>query len=114
MPGGKMKDKMAIEGHMNCQSKELQDIKEIRGEMDRLALKMRQEEKVCWRYKLPMKKNSRWHVQGLLARGKKQVMRRWLRENETLGDIVEVVHICEPKFGKIFSDEEKRSRIHLI
>jgi hypothetical protein len=34
-----------------------------------------------------------------LVRRKQQVVRRWLREVETLNDTEKVVYICEPKVG---------------
>jgi hypothetical protein len=57
--------------------------------MDRLTLKMQQESQVHWRYEWPLKRRVKWHVQKLLARRKQQVLRRWLREVETLSDTEE-------------------------
>jgi hypothetical protein len=34
-------------------------------------------------------------------------LRRWLREVETLSDVEEVGHICEPESGRNLSDEEE-------
>jgi hypothetical protein len=64
----------------------------------------------------------KWHVQKLLARKEQQIVRRWLREVETLSDTGKVVHICEPEVRKSLSDEgsncqggnRKRSTIDLI
>jgi hypothetical protein len=42
----------------------------------------------------------KWHVQKLLARRQQQVLRRWLREVETLSDTEKVVYICEPEVGE--------------
>jgi hypothetical protein len=79
-------------------------------ELDRIALKMQQEAKVRWRYKSPLNRKEKWHVQNVLARRQQYLLRRWLRHVEILRDTEEVVHICEPEIGKILSDdEEKRS-----
>jgi hypothetical protein len=37
------------------------------------------------------------------------VLRRWLREAETLKDTEEVVYIYEPETGETISEEEMRS-----
>jgi hypothetical protein len=47
----------------------------------------------------------------LLARRKQQVLRRWLREVETLSDTEKLVCICEPEVGEYLSDEERRDQL---
>jgi hypothetical protein len=54
--------------------------------MEKLALNMQHEEKVCWRYEWPLKRKARWPVQKLLARRQQQVLKRWLRHAENLSD----------------------------
>jgi hypothetical protein len=62
------------------------ELSEIRAEMEKLAFKMQQEAKVHWRYEWPLKRTTKWPVQKLLARGKQQVLKRWLRYAENLSD----------------------------
>jgi hypothetical protein len=48
-------------------------------------------------------------VQKLFSRSKKQVLKRWLREDENLSGTKEkMVYICEPKVGENLSKEEVR------
>jgi len=63
---------MAIEYHKRDLREELsrknkvkmdKELSEIQAEMEKLALKMHQEEKVHWIYKWPLKRTSKWHVQ---------------------------------------------------
>jgi hypothetical protein len=54
--------------------------------MEKLALKMQHEAKVCWRYEWPLKRKVEWHVQKLLARRQQHVLKRWLRHVENLSD----------------------------
>jgi hypothetical protein len=42
------------------------------------------------------------------------VLRRWLRESETLSGTEEMVYICEPKVGESLNDEEEKISIDLI
>jgi hypothetical protein len=42
------------------------------------------------------------------------VLRRWLREVETLSDREKVVYICEPEVGESLSDEEEKRSVDLI
>jgi hypothetical protein len=42
---------------------------EIREEMEKLAFKMQQEEKVHWRYEWNLRRTTKWPSQKLLARG---------------------------------------------
>jgi hypothetical protein len=52
---------------------------------------------VHWTYEWPLKRTEKWHVQKLLARRKKQMLRKLLRHAENLSGIEEkVIHICEP------------------
>jgi hypothetical protein len=51
---------------------------EIHEEMETLTLKMKQEARVCWRYEWPLKRETKWLVQNLLARGKQNILKRWL------------------------------------
>jgi hypothetical protein len=60
------------------------ELSEIRAQMEKLAFKMQQEAKVHWRYEWPLKRTTKWHVQNLLARGKQQRLKRWLRHAENL------------------------------
>jgi hypothetical protein len=90
-----------------------QELKEIRAKMERLRLKMQKEAKVHWRYEWPLKRKAKWPCSKVVGQRQQQVMRRWLREVETLSDIEEkVVYInCEPReqrfSGKNLSDEEE-------
>jgi len=59
---------------------------EIRERMERLAFKMQQDAKAHWVYEWPMKKNVKWPVKTLLARGQGWLMRRWLRHTKNLSD----------------------------
>jgi len=77
-------------------------------------LDMQQEEHVHWRYEWPMKHKIKCLVQNLLARRQQQVLRRWLRESETLCSTEEMVYICEPKVGESLNDEEEKISIDLI
>jgi hypothetical protein len=61
-----------------------------------------------------LRRRDKFLVQYLLARRKKQVLRRWLRHAENLNDIEEIVCICEPEVGENLSDEEERSRKDLV
>jgi len=46
------------------------ELREIREEMESLALKMQREGKVCWRYEWPLKRKTMWPIRKLLARRK--------------------------------------------
>jgi hypothetical protein len=37
--------------------------------MEKLAFKMEQEAKVCWRYEWPLKRTTKWHVQKFVGQG---------------------------------------------
>jgi hypothetical protein len=61
-------------------------------------------------YEWPIKKKVKWPVKELLARRQQRLLKMWLRYVESLRDIEEVVHICEPEAGRNLSDDEgKRS-----
>jgi hypothetical protein len=69
---------MVTEGHERGQDKDRQqkrkaetdkELKEIRAQMEKLALKMQQEVKTCWRYEWPLKRKEKWPIQKLLAKG---------------------------------------------
>jgi len=62
------------------------ELMEIMKEMEMLALKMQQQARVRWRYEWPLKRKNKWYVQKLLARGKQQVLKKWLRHDEKLSD----------------------------
>jgi hypothetical protein len=80
--------------------------------MEQLTLKMQQETKVHWRYKWPLNRKVKWHVQKLLARKQQQELRKWLRHVETLSDTEEeLIHICEPETGRNLSDEEEKRSV---
>jgi hypothetical protein len=84
------------------------ELREIRENMENIALKMQQETKVHWTYEWPLKRKVKWLVQKLLAGRKHQVMRKWLRHAENLSWIEEkVIHICEPEIGRNLNDEEE-------
>jgi hypothetical protein len=61
-----------------------------------------------------MKKRVKWSVHRLLARRKQHVLRRWLREVETLSGIEEMVCICKLEVGESISDEEEKRSVDLI
>jgi hypothetical protein len=83
--------------------------------MEKLALRMQWEAKVHWRYKFPLNRKAKWHVQKLLARRQQQELESWLRHVENLSDIEEEqIHICEPETGRYLGDEEGRSEEGLI
>jgi hypothetical protein len=63
--------------------KELRDIRE---DMEKIAFKMQQEARACWRYEWPLKRTTKCHVWKLLARGQQQVLKRWLRYVGNLSD----------------------------
>jgi hypothetical protein len=90
------------------------ELKEIIVELDRLTLKTQQESQVHWRYEWPMVQRETWHVQNLLARRKQQVLRRWLKEVETLSGTKNLVCIYELEVGENLNDEERRSTVDLI
>jgi hypothetical protein len=46
------------------------ELREIRAEMESLALKMQWEGKVRWRYEWPLKRTTMWPIRKLLARRK--------------------------------------------
>jgi hypothetical protein len=54
------------------------ELGELRVEMEKLALKMQQKEKVRWRYEWPLKRIAKWFVWNLLARRQQHVLKRWL------------------------------------
>jgi hypothetical protein len=85
-----------------------QELIEISGSMEKLALKMKQDAKVHWVYEWTMKKKVKWPVKELLARGQQKLLRVWLRYVETLRGEEEMVHICEPETGKSLNDDEKK------
>jgi hypothetical protein len=108
---------MATEGHKCGQGKDCQqkrkveidkELEEIRAEMEKLRLRMQQGSQVRWRYEWPMKQREKWHVQQLLFRRQQWILRRWLREVETLSDMEEMVFICELEVGEKLSDKERR------
>jgi len=51
-----------------------------------MALNMKHEEKVHWRYEWPLKRKVIWHVQKLLTQSQQQVLKRWLRHVENIND----------------------------
>jgi hypothetical protein len=110
---------MAIEGHFqgsrgshkNMNREEMdKELKETREELNRLMLqwkRMQQGEKESWRYEWPMKKKVKWPIQQLIVRRKNKMLRRWLRQIESLKDSEEkfpstekMVYICKPEEGE--------------
>jgi hypothetical protein len=66
-------------------------------------------------YECPLKQRTKWHVHNFLTRWQQQVLRRWMKEVETLSDTEEeMVCICEPEIGENLNDEEKRSMEDLM
>jgi hypothetical protein len=76
--------------------------------MEKLALIMQQSERTRWVYEWPMVKKVKWLVKDLLAKRQQRLLKIWLRYAKSLSNI-ELVCICEPKFGETLSDEEERS-----
>jgi hypothetical protein len=79
-----------------------------------MMLKMQQESTGSWRYEWPLKKKVKWLVQQLVSKRQRQVLRRWLRQDEGLSDTEEMVCICEPEDGENLSEEEERSVEDLV
>jgi hypothetical protein len=62
------------------------ELSEIQAQMETLSFNMQQEEKMHSRYEWPLKRTTKWPVQKLLTRRKKNMLRRWLRHVENLSD----------------------------
>jgi hypothetical protein len=81
-----------------------EELADIRAEIERLELKMRQDKKPRWVYEWPMKKpKAKWPVKELMVRRQRRLLRRWLRYVEDLKTIEEMVQVCEPETGESFS-----------
>jgi hypothetical protein len=55
----------------------------------------------------PMKTKVKWPIKELLARRQWRLLKGWLRYTESLRDIEEVVHVCEPEDRINFNDDEE-------
>jgi hypothetical protein len=115
-PGGKIDNKMAIEGHRYAGRKnpELmskveidEELADIRARDGKLALRMQQNAKSRWVYEWPMKTKEKWPVKELMARRQHRLLRGWLRHAENLNGPEEVVQVCEPETGRSLSSEDE-------
>jgi hypothetical protein len=86
------------------------ELAEIRTRMEELALWMQQDAKMHWVYEWPLGRKEKWPVNKLLARRQRRLLKEWMRYVESLRDIEEVVHVCEPKIGRNLSDVEDELR----
>jgi hypothetical protein len=79
---------------------------EIRADMEKLKLWMRQDKKLRWVYEWPMKKEKvKWPVKGLMVRGQHRLLKIWLRYGENLKATEEnMVQVCEPETRKFLGE----------
>jgi hypothetical protein len=84
-----------------------EELADIRAEIERLELKMRQDKKSRWVYEWPMKKpKMKWPVREMMVMRQRRLLKEWLRYVENLKDTEEeLVQICEPKIGEILGEE---------
>jgi hypothetical protein len=75
---------------------------------------MKQSERTHWVYEWPMKTKVKWPVKELLARRQQRLLKGWMRYTESLKDIEEVVHVCEPEAGRNLSDDEEERSLEDI
>jgi hypothetical protein len=75
---------MVTGGHKHCRGEDCtqrrkvemdKELSEIQAEMEKIALKMKKEEKVRWRYRWHLKRTTRWPIQKLLSRRKQHVLK---------------------------------------
>jgi hypothetical protein len=59
-------------------------------------------------HELPMRKaTTKWPVKELMVRGKRRLLKRWLRHAENLKATKEkIIYVCEPKTRRGLDDEE--------
>jgi hypothetical protein len=117
---------MATEGHRHAGKKskaeELakmdEELADIKREIEKLELRMRQEIKSRWVHEWPMQKpKASWPVKQLMVMRQRRLLRKWLRyvENLKATKEEEMVHICEPEIGDILGEEnDQRSLRDLI
>jgi hypothetical protein len=104
--------KMATEGRRKKSKAEKlaemdEELADIRAEIERLELKMRQDKKPRWVYEWPMKKpKMKWPVRELMVIRQRRLLKEWLRYVENLkATEEELVQICEPEIGEILGEE---------
>jgi hypothetical protein len=83
------------------------ELAEIRADIEKLELWMKQKAKPRWVYEWPMKEsNVKWLVKELMVRRQCRLLKGWLRYAENLNGPKEMVQVCEPETGRGLSDEE--------
>ena len=77
------------------------ELYELKADIEKLELKMRQDKKPRWVYEWPMKKpKEKWPVKELMVRRQHRLLTGWLRYAENLnGPEEEMVQVCEPETG---------------
>jgi hypothetical protein len=84
------------------------ELYELKADIEKLELKMRQDKRSRWMYEWPMKKaKEKWPVKELMVRGQRRLLKRWLRYAENLnGPEEEMIQVCEPETGRGLDDFE--------
>jgi hypothetical protein len=83
------------------------ELAEIRADMEKLEMKMRQDKKSRWVYEWPIKKSKvKWPVRELMVIRQRRLLKGWLRYAENLkATEEEMVQVCEPEIGEILGEE---------
>jgi hypothetical protein len=84
------------------------ELYELKADIEKLELRMRQDRRRRRMRELPMKKaKEKWPVKELMVRGQRRLLKRWLRYAENLKATEEkMIYVCEPETGRGLDDEE--------
>jgi hypothetical protein len=84
------------------------ELYELKADIEKLELRMRQDRRRRWMRELPMKKaKEKWPVKELMVRRQRRLLKRWLRYAENLKATEEkMIYHCEPETGRGLDDEE--------
>jgi hypothetical protein len=105
---------MVTEGHRHAGRKSKaeklaemdKELYELKADIEKLELQMRQDKRSRWMREWPMKKpKEKWPVKELMVRRQRRLLKRWLRYAENLnGPEEEMVQVCEPETGRDLSE----------
>jgi hypothetical protein len=100
--------KSKVEKLAEWDEEETRKLYELKADIEKLELRMRQEKKakLRWVYEWPMKTPKvKWPVRELMVKGQQRVLRRWLRYAENLKATEEkMICHCWPETRKILDD----------